>query len=436
MEEEGHKSALISGSLSTSGDVFTSHLPNIVSLGSSVVAPLTMPSKPATTSDVHCVESSGKLSTSFADGLDLKHEGDENSSWSNDVSDDDDSDVDISLVDSEDEKSNENDSNDDSTSSITGHHDEINEVILSQGVEKASKVPASKISERDCSSHTDDSSDSFVEDHVAEINEQTSDSKESDKMETPTVNIIDSELIPAKTSTIKIQRGLQRKPTGDSDTLGEILHGLKSRRSDEEHLVNENGRQGRRLSSYNPSDAGPKNLTVDAHHKEPMRTRRGIQRIPTGDSDTLADMIQNGSKCISDIAPAVMEVTGRGGRRKPKNDAQIEVIGIDEVVKTKEPLKTRRGVQRKATGDSDTLIALVQGLDSVARPSNGTAKVLRGGRKKERPSDDINDPVDPSSESKKPLRTRRGLRRQATGDSDTLADLIARKGNTTAEGIE
>jgi hypothetical protein len=429
MEEEGPSSSL-SKIMSISGQVDASTLPASVSPGSSVVAAAATPSEESNVLDVHRGESSGKFATSFADGLDIFEGEDGDSSSSNDILDYDDSDGDVSLLDSEDDnlesdasKSNANEVNDDTTSSISAYNDDINEVFVSNREETTTKDPSSNLSRDGCSSQTDDSSDSSVE---------KKDFNENDKMQTSTCDFENSMCAPTKTDALRTRRGLQRKPTGDSDTLGELLHGVASARRDDERLINRNDRRGRRNASNEFTDAGKEEVKVEALEKGPLRTRRGIQRIPTGDSDTLADMIKKGSKCISDSAPVAIETTRRGGRRKTKNDAQVEVTGIAETVKAKEPLKTRRGVQRKATGDSDTLVALVQGLDPRGAPSHETSKVRRGGRKKERTSDDLKDTADPSSESKGPLRTRKGLRRQATGDSDTLADLIARKGSNAA----
>ena len=394
-------------------------------------------------SNIHDVETPVKLAMSFADGLDVECNSDDSeSSWSNDASEDD-SQIDASLVESDDDnsKSDSSESNviedkDESTSSITGNNDEIVDIFTP--CEDSNKMePVSNSSGDSCKSWQGDDStessgnegDSYNVEHEGTFND-------TDKLEKVSNEYKESGGLTkgGNDSILKTRRGLQRKPTGDSDTLGELLHGYASGRL--EDAPPGTSRRGRRIVSGENASCGPEKTDNDPPKKEPMRTRRGVQRIPTGDSDTLNDMI-HGARSVPNTTPKQTEPSRRGGRRKTRNDVQVEVVGIGEAVQLKEPLKTRRGVQRKATGDSDTLVALALGVDCNGKVSVETPKVRRGGRKKERTSNDT-DIVDVAqiTESKGPLRTRKGLRRQATGDSDTLADLIAQKRKSAASNAD
>ena len=213
--------------------------------------------------------------------------------------------------------------------------------------------------------------------------------------------------------------------------------------------------------------------STDATSDSPkgLRTRRGVVRQATGDSIEMSLMVAS-AQAASTVSP---DQPRRGGRRR-KNDPGVEVDNIsappmtrDEAKSTEEMdsgdyietqpmnnsavkgmdgssashkgLRTRRGVVRQATGDSmEMSLMAASAATAQAPPSRGR----RGGRRQTASNPDSNadlvvsDEVDmdtsenvglkpsdgsasagldASSETHKGLRTRRGVVRQATGDS-------------------
>jgi hypothetical protein len=392
---------------------------------------------------------------SFADGLDADIiDDDESSSWSEDTSDDDSTDT-VSVADS---------GNDDTKSESSGEND--SESIISDEVSKRSEGDES----HDINIDDDDIVEAqqeghFLENEKFEVENVSTDTlhktphESIENMPVDKTNVHlpciteESTRTPETNEPIRTRRGVQRKATGDSDTLGELLRGISKTLPESVPPQIDLRRSGRRKPTNPTGGCGTEEMIVDAPEKKTLRTRRGVQRHPTGDADTLGALLNGIAISIPDSALAHTETTQRRGRRKPTNNALEENVdnGNSESLKgKKEPLMTRRGVQRQATGDADTLGVLVLKLQSELASAETipiqTEKTRRGGRKKERlPSEDLINAskggettasTDTSNDEKydftagnksKPIKTRNGLIRRATGDSETLVDLIAYK---------
>jgi hypothetical protein len=138
-------------------------------------------------------------------------------------------------------------------------------------------------------------------------------------------------------------------------------------------------------------DKNTANDDTDAEtNKQPLRTRRGVQRQSTGDSATFESLLA-GSSGNQHLKPAP-----RRARRKANTDSAETSAAAVADDKEKQPLRTRRGVQRQSTGDTDTFEALLAGGRAAAAPTAAAAAAAdelptkRRGRRKAT-ADDITD---------------------------------------------
>lgn len=104
-----------------------------------------------------------------------------------------------------------------------------------------------------------------------------------------------------------------------------------------------------------------------------MRTRRGVERHPTGDSDVLSEMMYQ-SASLREPRRRSTKVDAeteeeRTAKTQQESCDEEEVVTASVVVNEEErttkkdgPIRTRRGVQRKSTGDSEQLGLMLYGL--------------------------------------------------------------------------
>ena len=104
-----------------------------------------------------------------------------------------------------------------------------------------------------------------------------------------------------------------------------------------------------------------------------MRTRRGVERHPTGDSDVLSEMMYQSASLReprrrpnkADTEAAEEEATAKTQQESCDEEEVVAADGIEEettTTKKKGPIRSRRGVQRQSTGDSDQLGLMLYGL--------------------------------------------------------------------------
>jgi hypothetical protein len=116
-----------------------------------------------------------------------------------------------------------------------------------------------------------------------------------------------------------------------------------------------------------------------------MRTRRGVERHPTGDSDILSEMMYQSASLREPQRrrpPKVDKVNNDEEEEEGTIKTQQESCDEEDIVaaaaavideenepkKKKEgPIRTRRGVQRKSTGDSDQLGLMLYGMANPSR---------------------------------------------------------------------
>jgi hypothetical protein len=114
-----------------------------------------------------------------------------------------------------------------------------------------------------------------------------------------------------------------------------------------------------------------------------MRTRRGVERHPTGDSDILGEMMYQSASLREPQRrrpPKVDKVNNdeeeeEEGTIKTQQESCDEedivaaaVVNEENEQKKKDgPIRTRRGVQRKSTGDSDQLGLMLYGMANPSR---------------------------------------------------------------------
>ena len=106
-----------------------------------------------------------------------------------------------------------------------------------------------------------------------------------------------------------------------------------------------------------------------------MRTRRGVERHPTGDSDLLSQMLYESASVVESQRrrpkKAEKEEDEEGTiktQQESCDEEEIFAAVIDEEPKKKEgPICTRRGVQRRSTGDSDQLGLMLYGSANPSR---------------------------------------------------------------------
>ena len=104
-----------------------------------------------------------------------------------------------------------------------------------------------------------------------------------------------------------------------------------------------------------------------------MRTRRGVERHPTGDSDVLSEMMYQSASLREPRRRStkvdVETEEERTAKTQQESCDEEEVVAAAVVVNEEErttkkdgPIRTRRGVQRKSTGDSEQLGLMLYGL--------------------------------------------------------------------------
>jgi hypothetical protein len=121
-----------------------------------------------------------------------------------------------------------------------------------------------------------------------------------------------------------------------------------------------------------------------------MRTRRGVERHPTGDSDVLSEMMYQSASIReprrrSTKVHAEAEEEGTAKTQQESCDeeevvAAVPAISEEETTTKKDgPIRTRRGVQRKSTGDSEQLGLMLYGLAKGASRRESSSDVDGGG---------------------------------------------------------
>lgn len=277
---------------------------------------------------------------------------------------------------------------------------------------------------------------------------------------------------PQPQKGLRTRRGVTRQATGDSFEMHMMAASVSRVDTTAPHQ-----RTG------NTTESVPlKDNTAESDQPKGMRTRRGVVRQPTGDSIEMNLMAASASRASN----VETNQPRRGGRRQA-NNPQTSVTNMDpsdEMANTSEPrlaggidsagdqdataqspkgLRTRRGVVRQATGDSleMSIMAASASASSLASPN----QPRRGGRRRKSDfekektyvggppiaADDLTSTtedmdfemqsmdgsagngldssagkgLDASSESHKGLRTRRGVVRQATGDSLEMSLMAA-----------
>lgn len=107
-----------------------------------------------------------------------------------------------------------------------------------------------------------------------------------------------------------------------------------------------------------------------------MRTRRGVERHPTGDADVLSQMMYQSASIrepqrrrpTRNDKEVDEEEDGTTKTQQESCDEEEIVAAVEEEPKKKEgPIRTRRGVQRKSTGDSDQLGLMLYGMANPKR---------------------------------------------------------------------
>ena len=191
---------------------------------------------------------------------------------------------------------------------------------------------------------------------------------------------------PEKEAPMRSRRGVARQPTGDRDTWA----GAQS--SPPQQLTGRRQRGGRKPGNESTG-------TSDEAKKGPTRTRRGIARQPTGDRDTWA-----GAQSSHHHVPAE---TGRPDV-KPEADP---LVGDAQETTVAEQMLTRRGVVRRATGDTESLTQLQGSNEHPASP-----RTRRGGRR--RP-----DAASSDAPAEMPPRTHKAVVQTPTGDEADFVEM-------------
>ena len=115
-----------------------------------------------------------------------------------------------------------------------------------------------------------------------------------------------------------------------------------------------------------------------------MRTRRGVERHPTGDSDKLSEMMYQSATLREPRRRSTKvdaEAEEEGTTKTQQESCDEEEVAVDTAVVTKKeapckkdgPIRTRRGVQRQSTGDSEQLGLMLYGLAKGANRSASTS---------------------------------------------------------------
>ena len=177
-----------------------------------------------------------------------------------------------------------------------------------------------------------------------------------------------------------------------------------------------------------------------------MRTRRGVERHPTGDSDVLGEMMYQSA--------SLREPQRRRPTKKLNDDDEEEgtiktqqescdeeevvasaVVVIEEETPKKKPgpIRTRRGVQRKSTGDSDQLGLMLYG---VANPSRCTAASAASESNGVPTEISLSSSVPSSDTAVAPEPRRRGRRKASVtvDDSENVDDSTNDDGNWNFHG--